>query len=321
MNHSVRQLWKGIAVAAACALVTAAVLGTVQTKGKKKRPSTAVSSLKKANAKAKSTSVPSDSTGAPHRAIDSVAVRTKPVQQTPFQFRKVTNGAFSVGERLVFDVSYGYITAGEAVMAIPAFEEVMGRKCYHVDFTVNSLPSFSWIFKVEDHYLTCIDAESIAPLKFEQHIREGTYQRDFVAEFDQEHHIARTTEGQYPIPEYVHDIMSAFYYFRTLDFSNSKPGDEFTLFNFYKDTSYELAVRFLGRREQEVAAGTFNTIVVEPLVKEGGLFKSEGRIVIWLSDDDLKIPVRVNTKVVIGSIDTELREYSGLSGELRSRIK
>ncbi|MGA9119037.1 MAG: DUF3108 domain-containing protein, partial [Bacteroidota bacterium] len=124
-----------------------------------------------------------------------------------------------------------------------------------------------------------------------------------------------------PIPAYVHDIMSAFYYFRTLDLSNAKVGEVFTLENFYKDSTYELGVRVLGRQELEIAAGTFNSIVVEPLVKEGGLFKSEGRLVIWLSDDVLKIPLRVNTKVLIGSIDTELREYSGLAGPPRARIK
>jgi len=133
--------------------------------------------------------------------------------------------------------------------------------------------------------------------------------------------VARTTEGDYPIPEYVHDIMSAFYYARTLDYSGMRPGDQILLYNFYKDKSHELGVRFLGRQELEVAAGTFKTIVVEPLVKEGGLFKAEGRIVIWLTDDERKIPVRVNTKVIIGSIDTELREYSGLVGPLKARIK
>ncbi|MGB6032259.1 MAG: DUF3108 domain-containing protein, partial [Bacteroidota bacterium] len=60
---------------------------------------------------------------------------------------------------------------------------------------------------------------------------------------------------------------------------------------------------------------------VEPFVAEGGLFKSEGRIVIWLSDDDLKIPIRVNTEIIIGSIDSELREYSGLVGPLRARTR
>lgn len=234
--------------------------------------------------------------------------------------RVVPQTAFGVGERLVFDVNYGFITAGEAVMAVSGYDSVGGRKCYRVDFSVNSLPSFSWIYRVEDRYSTFIDVEAIIPWRFEQHIREGNYRRDFIAEFNQYRHVAKTTEGEYEIPPYVHDIMSAFYYARTMDYSQSKPGDLYTLFNFYKDKSHELGVKFLGRQELEVEAGTFQTIVVEPMVKEGGLFKSEGRIVIWLSDDDLKIPVRVNTKVIIGSIDTELREYSGLRRTPKARI-
>lgn len=252
-----------------------------------------------------------DSLVAQHRA-DSLAAR---------QLRRVKNNAFSVGERLVFDVNYGYITAGEAVMAIAAYDSIAGRKCYRIQFTVNSLPSFSWIYKVEDRYLTFIDVEAIAPLRFEQHIREGTFSKDFVAEFDHRKKIAKTPMGEYPIPEYVHDILSAFYFVRTIDFSASKAGDMLTMYNFYNDKYYELGVKFLGRQELEVEAGTFHTIVVEPLVKEGGLFKSEGRIVIWLTDDAVKMPIRVNTKVVIGSIDTELREYHGIQAPLTSRVK
>lgn len=254
------------------------------------------------------------------RRADSLA-KAAADSASRFVWRKVENKAFGVGERLVFDVSYGPITAGEAIMAIPRYDTVAGRRCYRVEFSVNSLPSFDWIYEVRDRYLTFIDVEAIVPLKFEQHIREGTYKRDFVAEFDQVNNIARTTEGNYPIPPYVHDIMSAFYYARTLDYSGMKPGDLIQLYNFYKDKSHDLGVRFLGRQELEVEAGTFKTIVVEPLVREGGLFKAEGRIVIWLTDDERKIPVRVNTKVIIGSIDTELREYSGLVGPLRARIR
>ena len=238
-----------------------------------------------------------------------------------FRFRKIDNSAFSVGEELVFSVNYGFITAGEAVMSVVALDSIAGRACYRVEFQVNSLPSFSWIYKVEDRYLTFIDVDAIAPLRFEQHIREGTYRRDFTADFDQINHIARTSEGSYPIPEYVHDIMSAFYFARTLDFSNYKPGEGTILYNFYKDKSHELRVNFLGRQELEVGAGTFNTIVVEPLVREGGLFKSEGRIVIWLSDDERKIPVRVNTRVLVGSIDTELKSFSGVNGPVNAKIK
>jgi len=260
--------------------------------------------------------VPADTTEMPIRA-DAF----RKFDSSTITFRKIQNEAFGVGERLVFDVSYGMITAGEAVMHIPAYDSVAGRQCYRVEFSVNSLPSFSWIYKVEDRYLTFVDVETIAPWRFEQHIREGSYRRDFIAEFDQANGLAKTKDGVFQVPAYIHDIMSAFYFTRTQDFSTAQPGDGITLNNFYKDKSHELRVKFLGRQELEVGAGTFKTIVVEPLVKEGGLFKSEGRLVVWLTDDEKKIPVRVNTKVVIGSIDTELREYSGVSGPVRARIR
>lgn len=260
---------------------------------------------------------PPDSAGVKR---DSLGARVDSVEA--FVWRTVENRAFGVGEKLVFDVSYGMITAGEAILSIPEAAPVDGRQTYAVEVLVNSLPSFSWIYKVEDTYRTFIDMQSIAPLRFEQHIREGSYRRDFVATFDQARHTARTTDGkELTIPPYVHDIMSAFYYVRTIDFRGRQTGDVIMLQNFYKDKTHDLAVKILGRQELEVEAGTFNTIVLEPMVREGGLFKSEGRIVVWLSDDELKIPLRINSKVVIGSIDTELREYSGLQGRPSARIR
>ena len=149
-----------------------------------------------------------------------------------FTMRRIEQKAFGVGERLIFDVNYGFLTAGEATMSVSRIDTIAARPCYHVEFLVNSLPSFSWIYKVEDRYATFIDVEGIVPWKFEQHIREGGYHRDFVAEFDQFRHVAKTSEGEYPIPPFVHDIMSAFYYARTMDYIQSKRGDIYTLFNF-----------------------------------------------------------------------------------------
>ncbi len=253
------------------------------------------------------------------RRADSLAVAARGGPDVPL--RTINNVAFGAGEHLVFDISYGFITAGIAVLEVSAMDTIAGRDCYRVEFRVNSLPSFSWIYRVEDHYLTYIDAGTIAPWKFEQHIREGSYRRDFIADFDQRKHVAKTDKGTYPVPPYVHDILSAFYYARTIDYGPLKAGDQVQLSNFYNDTTYDLVVRVLGRQQLEVAAGTFNTVVIEPLVKEGGLIKTEGRIVVWLTDDERKIPIRVNTKVVIGSIDTELKEYGGVRGTIAARIK
>ncbi|MFH1194198.1 MAG: DUF3108 domain-containing protein [bacterium] len=234
-------------------------------------------------------------------------------------FRVIENKSFKVGEKLIFNLNYGFITAGIAEMAIPEMKKISGRDAFHVTFKVNSVPSFDIVYKVRDRYETYIDAEGLFPWRFEQHIREGGYTRDFSAFFDQRKGKAKTSEGSYDIPKYVNDIVSAFYVTRTFDFSKMKPGDKFHLENFYKDKVYPLDIVYRGKERISVEAGTFDCIIVEPLVKEGGLFKHDGDIIIWLTDDTIKMPVKVKTKIIIGSIDAELKYYEGLPGKLTSK--
>ncbi len=241
--------------------------------------------------------------------------------QTKSEFRTLQNNAFKVGEKLTFEVKYGFVTAGIAQYSIPKIVKIAGRAAYNVMFDVSSVSAFDPFYKVRDHYETYIDVNGIFPWRFEQHIREGGYSRDFSAFFDQRRGKAKTSEGSYDIPKYVNDIVSAFYLARTFDFSKIKEGDKVHLENFYKDKVYPLDVLFRGRERISVSAGTFNCIILEPLVREGGLFKSEGSIVVWLTDDELKIPVKVKTKVLVGSIDAELTGYQGLAGRLTSKSK
>lgn len=245
------------------------------------------------------------------------------------EFRKIEQKAFKPGEKLTFEINYGFVTAGEAVMEIdPVLQTINGRKSYDIRFFVKSSPSFEWVYKVDDFYRTYVDVEGLFPWRFEQHIREGNYKRDFEAIFDQVNLKAKTYtgekdpkkfEGEFDIPLYVQDAMSAFYYFRTLDYSTVSVGQSILLQNFYKDKTYPLNVKYLGKETIEVPAGEFRCIKVEPLVEEGGLFKSEGSIVVWLTDDDLRMPVKVKTKVLIGSIDADLSSYTGLAGKLKSK--
>jgi hypothetical protein len=234
-------------------------------------------------------------------------------------FRTVENKAFTVGEKLVFNVKYGFVTAGVGTMEIPSMKKMSGRDVYYVLFTVNSMSSFDWMYKVRDKYETYIDKTALFPWRFEQHIREGHYTRDFSAFFDQRKGKAVTSEGVHLIPKNVNDILSAFYLVRTMDFSKMKVGARVSLHNFFKDTVNDLDVVYHGRETVEVPAGTFDCCVIEPLVKEGGLFKSEGSIIIYITNDEAKMPVRVKTKVVIGAIDADLSSYSGVLGKLTSK--
>ena len=243
------------------------------------------------------------------------------VQTEPSPLRRVENRAFTVGEFLRFGIHFGFLKAGEAVMEIPDVIQVSNRDCYRIRFNVNSVGLFSVIYKVEDRYETCVDVLGLFPWRYEQHIREGGYRRDIEAEFDQFAHIATTKGDEIPIPPYVHDIVSALYFVRTLDFSDSRPGDTLQLQQFYRDTTYSLIVKYRGIQAIEVDAGEFRCIIVEPIVKEGGLFKQSGRIIIWMTDDGRKMPVKVVTKIPIGSVIAELEEYRGLLEPIESSVK
>ncbi|GBD07443.1 hypothetical protein HRbin21_01270 [bacterium HR21] len=236
--------------------------------------------------------------------------------------RWVPNEAFGFGERLEFDVKYRFITAGTAFFQIapqPLYRH--GRPCYDIRFEVRSVPALDWLYRVRDTYRTVVDVAGLFPYEFEQRLREGNYRRDFTARLDHAACRAYTSDGDFPIPRHVHDIVSAFYYVRTLNLSAMPRDTVIRLQNFYGTKTYDLGVRIHGKQIVTVAAGTFRCVVVEPLVVEGGLFKSEGRILIWLSDDERKIPVKVATKVLIGTIDAELTGYSGLRGPLLAKLR
>jgi hypothetical protein len=250
--------------------------------------------------------------------------QSKETQKTNSQstnFRTVKNDAFGYGERLDYKVGYSFITAGEGYFHIqpnPIYRN--GRECYDVRFQVNSLKSLEWIYKVKDRYRTALDVAGIFPWEFEQNIREGNYKRDEKAIFDQSKNLAIRNEKSFKVSPYIHDIVSAFFYVRTLDLGSMKKGYVFYLQNFYDDTTFTLGVKIHGKQTVEVPAGKFRCVVIEPLVVQGGLFKSEGNIFIWLTDDDRKIPVKVSTKILIGYVSSELVSYKGLRGPLNAKI-
>lgn len=237
------------------------------------------------------------------------------------QLPTVTNNAFGKGEKLTFDVKYGFVTAGVAIMEIPQIRKTAGRDSYVVNFQVNSVPSFDMVYKVRTRYESYIDVAGLFSWRFEQHIRESKFTNDYSAFFDQRKNKARTPKGSFDVPPGIHDIVSAFYYTRILDFGKMKKGESFWLKNFHDDKVNDLQVIYRGKEKVKVTAGTFNCIIVEPVVKAGGLFKSDGTILVYLTDDVNRMPVLVKSKIVIGAIEAELTKYEGIKNPLTSKVK
>jgi hypothetical protein len=99
-----------------------------------------------------------------------------------------------------------------------------------------------------------------------------------------------------------------------------KVGQTIHFSNFYQNKVYPLDVRYVGPENVETRAGKFHCKKIEPIVVKGGLFKNTGRIMVWITDDSLKVPVKVEAQVVIGSVAAELVNYSGLAGPLTAKF-
>lgn len=236
--------------------------------------------------------------------------------------RYTTNEAFGVGERLTYDVGYRFISAGTAVFDVAKdLTYINGRPCYKVTFVTASHKSLEFIYRVRDTYRTYLDVDGIFPWKFEQHIRERNYSKDYTAEFDQVNHKATTPDGTKDIPAYVHDIVSAFYFIRTHDLKSKHAGDVIALQNFFDGKTHDLNIYIRGRERIEVDAGVYDCVVVEPRIASGSPFGFKGKLTLWLTDDDRKIPVKVSTEIPIGSIDAELKQYQGTRGPITAKVK
>ena len=240
-------------------------------------------------------------------------------QQT--QFRYAPNDAYGFGEHFEYDIKYSFIKAGEGTIQIMPKPIIKNnRECYDVRFEARSLKSLEFLYKVLDKYRSAIDVSGLFPWEFEQIIREGNYKRDFKAYFDQVGNFAYANKKMYKTPPYVHDVISAFYYVRSLNLSAMKKGEIIQLKNFWDDSTYSLGVKILGKTEVEVPAGKFRCVVVEPVDIQGGLFRNTGKIFIYLTDDERKMPVKVASKILIGEVMAELTSYSGLRGPVKAKL-
>lgn len=226
----------------------------------------------------------------------------------PSKGRKVVNNAFKVNELLHFRVSYGNITAGYATMEVNRQVEYKKRQCYVLKTTAQSRKAFDWIFKVRDWTESYVDVEKFYSLRFEKHLSEGSYKKDIVIEYDQEKNQAvYVDEKKKPevlaVPPDVLDPLSALYLVRNMDL---QVGKDIYLPSTDNKTVYPIRIIVHKIEAVTVEAGKFFCYVVEPVMADGGIFKKDGKVKVWLTADKRRMPVKMETKVYIGSIVAEL---------------
>jgi hypothetical protein len=234
--------------------------------------------------------------------------------------RFVNNKAFKAGEVLEYRVHYGFIDAGEARLEImPEIKHIGPRQAFHVVGTGQSKGAFDWFFKVRDRYESYIDMQSIIPWLFVRRVQEGNYKKNQDVSFNHGKKTATSDKMTIPVPENVQDLISSFYYARTLDFSNAKTGDIFAFDAYLDDEIIPMKIKFVGKEKIKTKFGTINCLKFHPQLLEGRVFKDKEDMTLWISDDENKIAIRAQAEVLVGSIKMDLKSFSGLANPMTAK--
>jgi len=214
--------------------------------------------------------------------------------------------SFGEGEKLTFSIQYGLIYAGDATLEVRNIAVIDSVKMYHIISIARTNRAFDLIFKVRDRVESFMDYDNLFSLRFEKHLREGKFRRDEQVTFDQRQHLAIYEDREVPIPPNTHDFLTALYYVRTLPID---VGQAISMANHTGGKNYPIYIKVLRRERVKVPAGKFDCIVVEPVLQTTSIFEHKGKLTIWLTDDTVKMPVLMRSKVVIGAFEAVLKEY------------
>lgn len=234
------------------------------------------------------------------------------------------NNAFTAGEKVTYKIAFKWgaiwLSAGDVTFTVDA-TKYNNRDAYHITGFGETYKSYDWFYKVRDKYESYIDQKTLQPYKFVRDVNEGGYTFYQNVTFKHDEGKAISLKGTFDIPTCCQDILSAIYYSRCIDFTKLKVNDTVPLTTFLDDNVYPLYVRYMGKAQVKVKSGTYNCIVIKPLLVEGTIFKGGEEMNVYVTDDANKVPVLVESPILIGAIRCEIHDFTGLRNPMTSKVK
>jgi hypothetical protein len=223
---------------------------------------------------------------------------------------------FQPGEKLLFKLKWGAISAGEASLEVKELDNIQGVEAYHFVMKARSNSFFDVFFKVRDHVVSYTDKGMNHSLYYKKDQLEGKTKRNIRVHFDwdkkeAEYNSINKKSKTISLMPGTFDPLAIFYFTRTLDLLKK---DEFQ--RPVTDGSKNMLgkLKILGREKISVDAGTFDTLLLEPdLQRVEGVFKKKERakILVWVTDDERKLPIKLKSKAKVGSFVAELISIQG----------
>jgi len=235
-----------------------------------------------------------------------------------FEGRRPLKDPFRVGEKVVHSVNYFKMAAGNLILETRSFAQVNGQKNYQFRTTIKTSSFFSSFYAVDDFVDVLMDFDQLIPSVFTLHVKETSQLREAQMYFDHQKNQAtywekkvtdksgeETKKQNWEIQPYSQNIFSAAFYMRIFQWEVGKEN------SFYvADDEKNLIFRAKAIRKERIAtdAGEFDAIVIRPEIELKGKFNPVGDNYIWLSDDDRKYILRIESKIKIGTLVSEAIE-------------
>ncbi|MCL7489115.1 MAG: DUF3108 domain-containing protein [Desulfobulbaceae bacterium] len=216
---------------------------------------------------------------------------------------------FSGSEEMHFTISWtGGVKIGDLFLSLTR----IGDDEYEIHAWITDYGLFRFFYPVDDVFTTRVRGALKLPYEYDVLQREGrgSVTRRW-SRYDQENLAVAYRKNDSPeqvfaVSKTVHNEFSSFYITRSMDL---EPGGSFVVPTFADKKVNEVKVEVRGREDLDSPFGRVKTLVVMPLMKFRGLFDKDGDTTIWLSDNLCRIPVKIRSKILIGSLTAELDDY------------
>ena len=238
------------------------------------------------------------------------------------------SAAFKPGEWLKFRIHYGFLNASYATLQVNS-ENLGGVPVYHVVGNGKTTGFASIFFKVDDTYESYFDKKNGRPYKFIRKINEGGYTKDIEVNFDYKNDVAvlndkkKDKKFNFTIQDDIQDLVSAFYFLRNNykveDLEVGKTIDMDLLYD--DDGVFKFRLKYLGTEVMKTKYGRVECLKFRPYVQSGRVFKEQESLSLWVSNDDNRIPIRIQADLRVGSIKADLDGYNGLKHQFKIIMK
>jgi len=243
---------------------------------------------------------------------------------------KPTVWSFKSGEELYYNVVYnwGFIWVDAARVNFKAKKEYLdGQKLFHFSSEGVSLKKYDWFFKVRDYYDSWASISDLKPIKYIRNSSEGSQKTDNTYHFDyrnkkiytdtQSSSKSRKLDTLQLLP-CVFDLMTAVYYVRTLDLEKYKIDEKIPMSMIVDNEIYQLYGRYLGKETIRTRdKKKFNCLKFSIKLVGGTIFKGGEDLKVWVTDDNNRIPLLIEAKVMVGSIKATFDYAKNLKYPLR----